>query len=132
MSDATAPPTAPPASRVVVWSAVADVCFVLLFVALGRQSHDEGGNVVAGALNVAAPFLLALAAGWLVARAWRTPTSPTTGMIIWICTLVGGMLLRRFVFDRGTAVPFIIVASAFTLLFLVGWRFLWEWRRTRH
>jgi hypothetical protein len=37
------------------------------------------------------------------------------------------MVLRRFVFDRGTALAFIIVASAFTLLFLVGWRFAWEW-----
>jgi uncharacterized membrane protein YbjE (DUF340 family) len=118
-------------TKQVVWSAVADVLFVVLFVALGRKSHDEGGNVVVGTLKVAAPFLIALAVGWLVARAWKAPTSASTGMIIWVVTVAGGMVLRHFVFDRGTALPFIIVASAFTLLFLVGWRFLWEWRATR-
>jgi hypothetical protein len=118
-------------SKRVVLSAVADVCFVVLFVALGRQSHDEGGNAVVGTLKVAAPFLIALAAGWLVARAWKSPTSPTTGIVIWVSTLAGGMVLRHFVFDRGTALPFIIVAACFTLLFLVGWRFLWEWRTAR-
>ena len=123
--------TAPVPSKQVVWSAVADVLFVVLFVALGRKSHDEGGNVVTGTLKVAAPFLIALAVGWLAARAWKAPTSPTTGMVIWVITLVGGMVLRHFVFDRGTALPFIIVAACFTLLFLVGWRFLWEWLAAR-
>lgn len=124
--------TTPVSTKQIAWSAVADVLFVVLFVALGRKSHDEGGNVVAGTLKVAAPFLIALAAGWLAARAWKSPTSPATGMVIWVVTVAGGMVLRHFVFDRGTALPFIIVASAFTLLFLVGWRFLWEWRAARH
>jgi hypothetical protein len=100
-------------------------------VALGRKSHDEGGNIVVGTLKVAAPFLIALALGWLAARAWTSPTAPTTGMVIWVVTIVAGMLLRRFAFDRGTALPFIIVASIFTLLFLVGWRFVWEWRTAK-
>ena len=51
--------------------------------------------------------------------------------MIWAVTIVGGMLLRHFAFDRGTALPFIIVASIFTLLFLVGWRFVWEWRAAK-
>ncbi|MFZ4719952.1 MAG: DUF3054 domain-containing protein [Ilumatobacteraceae bacterium] len=115
-------------SRRAVLAAVTDVVAILLFVALGRGSHDEGGNVVTGTLKVAAPFLIALAIGWLVSRAWISPTSPVpTGIVIWLVTIVGGMLLRHFAFDRGTAMPFIIVASVFTLLFLVGWRLLWEW-----
>lgn len=121
----------PTSTKQVVWSAVADVLFVVLFVALGRKSHDEGGNVVVGTLKVAAPFLIALAVGWLAARAWNSPTAPSTGIVIWVVTVAGGMVLRHFVFDRGTALPFIIVASVFTLLFLVGWRFLWEWRAAR-
>ena len=121
----------PTSTKQVVWSAVADVLFVVLFVALGRKSHDEGGNVVVGTLKVAAPFLIALAVGWLAARAWNSPTAPSTGIVIWVVTVAGGMVLRHFVFDRGTAMPFIIVAACFTLLFLVGWRFLWEWRAAR-
>ena len=50
------------------------------------------------------------------------------GIVVWLVTLIAGMLLRKFVFDGGTALPFIIVASLFTLLSLVGWRFLAEWR----
>jgi FtsH-binding integral membrane protein len=117
--------------RKVVWAAAIDVVAILLFVALGRSSHDEGGNAVTEALKVAAPFLIGLGLGWLVSRAWKAPTAPTTGMVIWVVTIVSGMVLRRFVFDRGTALAFIIVASAFTLLFLVGWRYVWEWRTAR-
>jgi len=120
-------PEPAPAPRRIAASLAADAAFVLLFVALGRSSHDEGGNAVTGTLSVAAPFLIALVAAWGATRAWRTPTSPTTGIGIWLVVLVAGMLLRRFVFDRGTALPFIIVAACFTLLFLVGWRYLWQW-----
>ena len=113
--------------KVVLGAAIADIVSILVFVVLGRSSHDEGGNAVTEAVKVAAPFLIALAVGWLVARAWNAPTSPTTGIVIWVVTIAGGMVLRHFAFDRGTAMAFIIVASAFTLLFLVGWRFAWEW-----
>ncbi len=117
--------------RTVAVAAGIDIVAVLLFVAVGRRSHDEGGNAVTEAVKVAAPFLLGLALGWVAARAWKSPTAPTTGMVIWVVTVAAGMLLRHFVFDRGTALAFIIVASCFTLLFLVGWRFVWEWRTNR-
>jgi hypothetical protein len=117
--------------KTIVWAAVIDIVSILLFVVLGRSSHDEGGNAVTEAVKVAAPFLIGLGLGWVVARAWTAPTTPTTGMIIWVVTVAAGMLLRHFVFDRGTALAFIIVASCFTLLFLVGWRYVWEWRTTR-
>ena len=61
---------------------VADVAAILLFVVLGRGSHDEG-NGIASVLNVAAPFLIGLAVGWLLSptarvRWWPWPaTSPT-------------------------------------------------------
>jgi uncharacterized membrane protein YbjE (DUF340 family) len=117
--------------RTVALAAGIDIVAILLFVAVGRRSHDEGGNAVTEAVKVAAPFLIGLALGWLAARAWKTPTVPTTGMVIWVVTLAAGMVLRHFVFDRGTALAFIIVAGCFTLWFLVGWRFLWEWRAHR-
>lgn len=120
----TEPATAP---RRIAACLAADAVFVVLFVALGRSSHDEGGNAVTGTLSVAAPFLIALVVGWAATRAWRSPQAPTTGIGIWLVVLVAGMLLRRFVFDRGTALPFVIVAACFTLLFLVGWRYLWQW-----
>jgi len=98
------------------------VVAVLLFVAVGRRSHDEGGNVVAGVLSVAAPFLIALAAGWTAARAWRAPMARRTVLVVWPLTVVVGMVLRRFVFDRSTATSFIIVATLATGVLLLGWR----------
>ena len=108
--------------RAVVTAAVADVVAVVVFVALGRRSHDEGGNVVVGTAKVAAPFLIALAAGWLAARAWQRPRAIVTGLVIWVITVALGMVLRRFVFDRGTATSFVIVATIVTGVFLLGWR----------
>lgn len=117
--------------RRIAIAATIDVVAILLFVAIGRRSHDEGGSVVGEALRVAVPFLLGLAVGWVAARAWKAPVAVASGIVIWLGTIVVGMLLRRFVFDRGIALPFIIVASLFTLLFLVGWRVVNEWLAER-
>jgi len=108
--------------RVAVSAAAADVVAVLVFVALGRRSHDEPGNAVVGALRVAAPFLIGLTVAWLVARAWRRPTALVTGLTIWPITVALGMVLRRTVFDRGTAASFIVVATIATGVLLIGWR----------
>ncbi len=117
--------------RRVALAAAIDVVAIVLFVVIGRNNHGEGGSVIGEAAEVAAPFLLAVALGWALARAWKAPAALSTGIIIWLATIVAGMLLRRFAFDRGTAMPFIIVASLFTLLFLVGWRAVNEWLAAR-
>ncbi len=108
--------------RTAITSAVADLVAVVVFVAIGRRSHDEGGNVVTETAAVAAPFLIALAVGWLAARAWRRPRALTTGAAVWVCTVALGMVLRHWVFDRGTATSFIVVATLVTGAFLLGWR----------
>jgi len=105
-------------------SVVVDAVCVIAFVILGRSSHDEGGSFVAETAKVAAPFLIALAVGWIISRGWRAPTSLQTGLPVWLTTVVGGLLLRRFVFDRSTALSFAIVTTIVTLLFLLGWRYL--------
>lgn len=98
-----------------------DVFVVVAFVAIGRRNHDENPGI-AGLVDTAAPFVLGLAIAWMVARAWREPWSWTTGLIVWIGTVAAGMILRRFVFDDGTALSFVIVASIFLGTFLNGWR----------
>jgi hypothetical protein len=103
-------------------AAAVDALLVVLFVVLGRGQH-ETGTALTGTLEVAAPFLAGLAAGWLVGlRFWRTPLSWRFGVLLWGTTLTIGMLLRHFAWDRGTATSFIVVAGLFLAAFLVGWR----------
>jgi uncharacterized membrane protein len=112
-----------------------DVLCVLVFVVLGRRNHDEG-TAAAGVLETSAPFLIGLAVGWFsgLARS-KAVTSLRFGLWAWACTLVVGMVLRRFAFDRGTAFSFVVVATVFLGLFLVGWRLvasrLVPWGRRR-
>lgn len=98
-----------------------DVFAVVLFVALGRRSHDESGAFTA-VVETAAPFLIGLAVGWWATRAWRRPTNILTGLAIWPTTILIGMIVRNLVFDRGTATSFVIVATLFVGALLVGWR----------
>ena len=58
-------------------AAVLDAACVLLFVLVGRRSHEEA-SALAGVARTAWPFLGGLAAGWLVARAWRAPRALRT------------------------------------------------------
>jgi Protein of unknown function (DUF3054) len=102
-------------------AALADIVAILVFVAIGRRNHDEG-TTVDGIATVAAPFLIALGVGWIVARAWTRPMQVEVAFIIWPVTVALGMVLRNLAFDRGTALPFIIVATVVTGVFLVGWR----------
>jgi len=104
-----------------VLSAIADVAVIVVFVAIGREEHDSGNSMV-GLLGTAAPFLIALAIGWFATRAWQNPAGMGRGIGVWLVTILTGMNLRHYVFDDGTATAFIVVASAFTLAGLVGWR----------
>lgn len=104
-------------------AAVADVVCVIVFVAIGRASHQEG-DALPGLATTAWPFLGGMAIGWAATRAWRAPYGLVpVGVGVWLATLVGGMLLR-VVSGQGTAVTFIVVAAVFLGVFLLGWRFL--------
>ena len=98
-----------------------DVASVLVFCAIGRRSHDEGIDI-AGVASTSWPFLSGTLVGWLVSQAWRRPAAVyPTGVTVWLCTVVVGMLLRK-VSSAGVAGSFVVVASAVTALLLLGWR----------
>jgi hypothetical protein len=50
--------------------------------------------------------------------------------MVWGYTVVMGMVLRNLVFDRGTALAFIIVATVFLGITMFGWRALLARRTT--
>jgi Protein of unknown function (DUF3054) len=101
---------------------VVDLVAVLLFATVGRRTHAEGISP-AGVLGTAWPFLAGIVTGWGAARAWRRPASLSAGVIVWVATVVVGMLLRQ-VTGAGTAVPFVVVATATLGVLLLGWRAL--------
>ncbi|EUA39851.1 hypothetical protein I549_1181 [Mycobacterium avium subsp. avium 2285 (R)] len=94
---------------------------MLVFCAVGRRSHDEGLSAT-GVAVTAWPFLTGTALGWLVSRGWRRPTAVLpTGVVVWLCTVIVGMLLRK-ASSAGVAASFVVVASTVTALVLLGWR----------
>ena len=106
--------------RRLAWLAV-DVIGVLVFCAVGRRSHDEGLSIT-GVATTAWPFLTGTVVGWLASRGWRQPTAVVpTGVVVWLCTVVVGMLLRKAT-SAGVAASFVVVASSVTAVLLLGWR----------
>lgn len=101
---------------------IVDAVLVLVFAVIGRASHDESP---AGFLLTAWPFLVALLLGHLLAALLperpRRPWSILWGVVVWVVTVAGGMLLRVVGGDTAQ-VPFIIVATVTLGVFLVGWR----------
>jgi Protein of unknown function (DUF3054) len=100
---------------------IADVVCVIVFCAIGRRSHTEGLTIT-GVAQTAWPFLAGTAVGWLLTRGWRRPfTVVPTGLAVWVCTVVVGMLLRKAT-SAGVATSFVVVASLSTAVLLLGWR----------
>lgn len=112
---------AKPTFRLVAAAAVIDVAMLIIFAALGRVSHDSG-HAILGTLRVAAPFIIAYLIVAAATRLYRQPLSVARAAMTWLPMVVLGMLIRRFVFDRGTAPAFVIVAFVSTAVLLIGWR----------
>lgn len=105
--------------------AVADVVAVLLFAVAGRNAHDESSGATT-VLTIAAPFLIGLAAGWIAsASPRRAPIAVRTGVVLWVTTVALGLVLRRTIWDRGTALTFVIIATLVLGALIVGWRTMW-------
>ena len=102
-----------------------DLLVVALFAFLGRLSHAEG-NLVAGTIGTAAPFVLGLLAGWLRAPCAGMPTAQRARTVRfgwWALgwTLGGGMLLR-WLTGEGLAPAFVLVAAGVLAVGLVARR----------
>lgn len=101
---------------------LADLVAVVVFVVLGRRAHAEGG-LVTGTAQVAWPFLVATAAGWVVLVAARRPAprSIRGGLVVLATTVAVGMTLRRLT-GGGVEPSFVAVATTVLGTFLIGGR----------
>ena len=107
-----------PASRWPVFL-VADLVLVVVFAAIGRASHGED---VTGMLLTAWPFMVGALVGWLASRGATRPAAVIpTGLAVWVCAAVGGMVLRTLT-GQGTALAFVVVSIVVLGVLLVGYR----------
>lgn len=92
-----------------MWLAV-DLVLVGVFAVLGRLSH-YGSLTLGGWWETAWPFLVGALVAWavlLVTR--RAGRAVSSGVAVWLSSLVLGMLLRQ-ASGQGTATAFVVVAA---------------------
>lgn len=95
-----------------------DLVLVGLFAVLGRMSHYDSLSL-GGWWTTAWPFLVGALLGWTALLAARRPVAAaTSGVVVWLVALVGGMLLRQ-ASGQGTATPFVVVATLVLCALLV-------------
>jgi Protein of unknown function (DUF3054) len=102
-----------------------DILCVMALVIIGTRNHETDTGI-SGVLFVAAPFLIAVTS---VHGLFAAQRRELTVVWAWIGTVAIGMLLRNLVFDRGTALPFVIVATLFLGATMYGWRAIAARRR---
>lgn len=107
-------------TRTVMAAALTDAVMILVFAAIGRDTHQRA-DVLTGVFLTAWPFLAGAAAGWLAARAWPQPLSLKSGVAIWLGAVAGGMVLRALT-GQTVVLAFVIVAFLSLGLALLGYR----------
>lgn len=95
-----------------------DAVLVVVFAVLGARTHHDGPLSLEAVSDVAWPFLIGLG----IAHAFlQAPYALRSGVIVWLSTVVVGMVLRQLTGD-GTALAFVVVATLVNFVTLVGWR----------
>lgn len=97
-----------------------DVICITVFAIVGRSSHQEATDLL-GVAHTAWPFLAGCLVGTVLGRTWRHPFALTSGVAVWLGTVVGGMTLRLLT-GAGVQLSFVLIASFVLALFLIGWR----------
>jgi peptidoglycan/LPS O-acetylase OafA/YrhL len=97
-----------------------DVICITIFAIMGRSSHQEATDLL-GVVHTAWPFLAGCLVGTVIGRTWRHPLSLTSGVAVWLGTVVGGMTLR-LITGAGVQLSFVLVGSCVLALLLIGWR----------
>ena len=99
------------------YAIAADYVAIAAFALLARAAHqtEEMPFNFTGWLSTLWPFALGVTLGWLITR-------KNNGGIIWIVTVVTGLVIWGI---RNQAIPhwsFIIVATTMSALLMLGWR----------
>jgi Protein of unknown function (DUF3054) len=108
--------------RLSPWTAfAADALVLVVFVLVGRRSHDEGSGLEAF-LRVWWPFAAGLVVATFVSGTWRAPLEWRRAVVAWLLTVALGMTLRIAVQGREFKPTFVIVTTLFVGVGMLGWR----------
>jgi hypothetical protein len=108
--------------RLSPWTAFgADLLVLVVFVLVGRRSHDEGSGVE-GFLRVLWPFAVGLVIATVASGTWRAPLEWRRAIVTWLLTVALGMALRIAVQGRDFKPTFVIVTTVFVGAGMLGWR----------
>ena len=99
-----------------------DLVLVVVFAIIGRASHGEA-LTLGGILVTGWPFLVGCLVGSLIAGVLLRLPWLHEGLLVWLTTVVLGMLLRAIT-GGGMALGFLIVATVVLAFLLIGWRVL--------
>jgi hypothetical protein len=108
--------------RIPTLALAADVVAVVVFAAVGRMSHAEPDDLL-GLLGTAAPFLVGLAAMWVLPAVRAQPVGVRSGLAIWAGTVAIGLAVR-FGFTDRLPLSFAVVTAVSLAVLLLGWRSL--------
>lgn len=99
------------------YAIAADFVAIAAFALLARAAHqsEEMKFNFAGWLEAFLPFAVGVALAWLITRNNR-------GWLIWLITLVVGLVIWAFYRDKLPHWSFVIVASSMSALLMLGWR----------
>jgi hypothetical protein len=104
------------------WTAfAADLLVLVVFVLIGRRSHDEGSGLE-GFLRVWWPFAVGLVVATVASGTWRAPLEWRRAIAAWLVTVALGMTLRLAVQGREFKPTFVIVTTVFVGAGMLGWR----------
>ena len=101
----------------------ADLLVLVVFVLVGRRSHDEGSGLE-GFLRVWWPFAVGLVVATVASGTWRAPLEWRRAVVAWLVTVALGMTLRVAVQGREFKPTFVIVTTVFVGAGMLGWRAL--------
>nr|WP_209044257.1 DUF3054 domain-containing protein [Brevibacterium marinum] len=107
---------------------IVDLILVVLFTIIGHYTHSHNLDPQ-GLLTTAWPFLAGLVLAWLLSAVWDRPIAPlATGAGVWAITILLGLVIRGATGAGGdpgvVPVSFMIVATSFNLITLLGWRII--------
>ncbi|HST84841.1 MAG TPA: DUF3054 domain-containing protein [Kineosporiaceae bacterium] len=117
---ALASPTRP--IGVIIGGVLADLAAVLVFVTIGRLSHEEGLSV-SGLLRTGWPFAIGVIGGYIGIALTRWPLlSLRGGAVIVGKTAVIGLVLRYGIAHDGAPFSFVVVTVLVLSALMLGWR----------